>query len=263
MKIILSTFLCLSAAWAFAQEGQDPQAKSSGQSALLETFASQGVRVDLENKLIEVDAFICQRDEPLEYLYIDQPRGKDHEALIYSRGVSAETLNAAMLMLGVQEGQNGKVILVDPQPTPEQAQKGAPRYTFEPASGDGFYLYVSWEILGKDGTIEKHCVRAEDLVLNHRTEQTYKRGRWVYLGSRFLKPHSKAKEVFAAAAEGNYVSLVNFSPANHLLMGADPLSEDQTVWFPNLYLLPPLNHPVKLLFAHQPFERLVPTLSDD
>ena len=253
MKKLLTILLCCGTAWAIAQEPND--------KSLLETFAEQGVRVDLERQLIEVDAFVCQRDEPLEYLYIDQPRGKDHEALLYSKGVSAEMLNAAMLMLGVKEGQNGQFKPVEPQPTPEEASKGAPRYNFEPASGDGFFLYVSWERVSKSGQVEKYCVRAVDLVLNLRTEQTYKRGRWVYLGSRFVRPHSKAPEVFAATAEGNYVSLVNFSPANHILGGADPAADSQTVWFPNLYLIPPLNHPVKVLFARNEIELTVPTLS--
>ncbi len=233
-------------------ETQEPGASSApaGQAELLAQFAEQGVVVDLERHSIQLQGTLSVLYEALEYLLVIQPQGKDYESLLYCENVSAEALNAAMLMLGVQKGINGRVTAADPAPTLEEIQNGADPSVVQPASGDGFYLYVSWEeeIMGQ---IEAFCYRAEDLVINARTEGTYQRGKWVYLGSRFLKPHRDAKEFFAAQGEGNLISLCIFEPANHLLAGADPDSDDEQVWYPNVFLLPPVGHPVRITLTRE------------
>jgi hypothetical protein len=243
----------LLAAGPAASTDQEPTPDANQVEAVIAAFAEQGVLVDPSRGRIEVSAFLCQRYEPLEYLLIKQPEGKDHEALIGCNDLSAEALNAAMLMLGVEKGVNGKLISVEPAPTMEEVRAGAATYTVERATGDGFYIYVSWEI-EENGHTERYVYRAEDLVLNVRRESTYARGKWVYLGSRFLKPHKDAEEFFAAEGEGNLVSLVYFSPPSHLLTGADPAGDDQNVWYPNAWLLPPTGHPLKVIFTREPIE---------
>jgi len=241
-----------------------PQAESSPRQGslvpVLKELASKGVRADPSRGLIEIDASICQRVEPLEYLLVIAPRGKDHESLVSTHDVSAEALNAAMLLLGVQKGENARLIPRDPPPTKEEIEKGIYPYKVVPARGDGFYIYISWEVEKKDGPPERYFFRAEDLVLNVRRQQTYTRGKWVYLGSRFFKPHKDAPELFAAEAEGNLVSLCNFNPPSHLLTGADPEAENQYIWYPNVYLLPEIGHPVKVLFSRRPLEEPPPAV---
>lgn len=225
---------------------------SSPQAELVALFAEQGVQLDLERRTITLHAQICVRYEPLEYALVIQPQGKDHEALLSCVDVSAEALNAAMLMLGVERGRNGSVRAVEPAPTLEEIQNGADPSIVEVASGDGFYMYVSWEEdIG--GVREPFHYRAEDLIINARTEGTYQRGKWIYLGSRFVKPHKDSPEFFAAQGEGNLVSLCIFEPANHLLTGADPDSDDEQVWYPNVFLLPPAGHPVTVTFTREPW----------
>lgn len=227
------------------QPAQDP-----AQAALVARFAEQGIRVDLDAKTIELDARISNLREPLEYLLVLQPQGKDYESLLSCAGIPAEALNAAMLLLGVEKGQNGRVTPVEPPPSLEEIQNGAEPYVMRPASGDGFYIYVSWEEQ-IDGQTEPFVYRAEDLVINARDEGTYQRGKFVYLGSRFVKPHKDAQEFFAAQGEGNLVSLCLFDPANHLLAGSDPDSDNQDAWYSNIFLLPPMGHPVKVIFARE------------
>lgn len=239
-----------------AQEpGQAPrQAQDPAQAALVARFAEQGIQVDLAAKTIELEARISNLRDPLEYLLVLQPQGKDYESLLACTGIPAEALNAAMLLLGVEKGQNGRVVPVEPAPSLEEIQNGADPYVVEPASGDGFYVYVSWEEeIG--GQAEPFFYRAEDLVINARDEGTYQRGKFVYLGSRFVKPHKDAQEFFAAQGEGNLISLCIFEPANHLLAGGDPDSDNQDAWYSNIFLLPPMGHPVKVIFAR---ERLDP-----
>ncbi len=240
-----------------AQRLQDP-APADAAAEVLRQLAAQGMRVDLGRGLIEVDAEVCQIYEPLEYLLIVQPRGKDHESLFLVKDLNAAALNAAMLLLGVEKGQNGRFVAKDPPPTREEYEAGVPDYTIEPAAGDGFYLYAGWEETRADGVVDKHFHRVEDLVLNVRSERTYERGKFVYLGSRFIKPHKDADELFAADAEGNLVSLIYFPYENHLLTGKDSEADNQYIWYPNTYLLPEIGHPVRLLFSREPLETPAP-----
>lgn len=228
---------------------QEPAPSAADQ--LVNRFAEQGVHLDLDRKTITLSAKISSLYEPLEYVLVIQPQGKDYESLLYCEEVSAEALNAAMLMLGVEKGRNGSVTAADPAPTLEEIQSGADPSVVVPASGDGFYCYVSWEeeIAGR---AEPFCYRVEDLIINARTEGTYQRGKWVYLGSRFVKPHKDADEFFAAQGEGNLMSLCIFEPANHLLTGADPDSDDEQIWYSNVFLLPPAGHPVTVTFTREP-----------
>lgn len=252
MKGLRAGIVLLAALAGAAPGSQEPAAAAPPRAELLARFAEQGVRVDLERREISLTARVSVLREPLEYLLVIQPQGKDYESLLYCEEVSAEALNAAMLMLGVEKGVNGSIRAADPPPTLEEIQNGADPSVVTPASGDGFYLYVSWEE-ETDGGVEAFCYRAEDLVINARTEGTYRRGRWVYLGSRFLKPHKDADEFYAAQGEGNLVSLCIFEPANHILAGADPDSDDQQIWYPNVFLLPPLGHPVTVTFTREPW----------
>ena len=239
-----------------------PQEPGSSQplptQELLRELARHGVRLDPEAGLIELDARVCQVYEPLEYLLVSVPRGKEHESLFSVEGVSAEALNTAMLLLGLQTGINGRRMPKDPPPTPEEYAAGIDGFYTLPAEGDGLYVYACWEKETEAG-VESYCYRAEDLVLNVKSERTYQRGAWVYLGSRFIKPHKDAPELFAADAEGNYISLCYFSPANHLVTGADPEADNQYIWYPNLYLLPEMGHPVRLVLSLEPLESPLPS----
>jgi len=239
---------------ANTQEPASAQDPASGQDpnliAVLTALQEQGVTVNTTQQTIRIDARICQRIEPLEYLLVMQPQGKDHEAMFATEGIAAEALNAAMLLLGAEKGVNGEYTATDPPPTMEEVQAGVAPYSYTPAQGDGFYIYAEWE-RELNGRMERYRYRAEDLVLNIRDETTYQRGRWVYLGSRFVRPHKDAEEFYAAQGEGNLVSLVNFDPANHILAGADPSADNQSIWYPNVYMLPAIGHPVEIIFSRQ------------
>lgn len=248
------------AALVLPQEPETFLPAASSQDEVVKQLSSLGVRLDITRQLIEVDGFVCQDREPLEYLLVNE-HGKNHEALLRMENVSAEALNTAMLLCGTEVGDNVNYIPVDPPPTKEEFKNGAPMSTEVPASGDGFYIYVAWTTSKPDGTVEPYLFRAEDLVVNVNSDRSYHRAPFVYLGSRFIKPHKDAAEMFAADAEGNLVSLVYFKPANHLLTGNDPDASNQYVWYPNAFLLPEIGAPVKILFSRKPLGPPTPTVS--
>ena len=82
----------------------------TGGDEVINAFSAQGIDVDLKSKTISFPVRICQLREPLEYLLVLQPQGKDHEALFYSKNLNAEALNAAMILLGAVPGQPGVVV---------------------------------------------------------------------------------------------------------------------------------------------------------
>lgn len=221
----------------------------TGGDEVINAFSAQGIDVDLKSKTISFPVRICQLREPLEYLLVLQPQGKDHEALFYSKNLNAEALNAAMILLGAVPGQPGVVV----EEKFEESELGKPSLSYKPPVGNGFFLYVDWAVEGESGSIENYRYRAEDLVLNVREERTYQRRSWVYLGSRFVRPHKDAKEFFAAQGIGNLISLVHFDgPADYLLAGADTEGFRQSVWYPNIFLLPPIDTEVKLTLKFSP-----------
>ncbi len=222
--------------------------------ALERAFADGGFVVDFERREIRFPVRVNLLWDPLEYLLVVQPQGRDHESLfaVDEDEIDVRMLNAAMLLFGVEPGTPGTTEAVQPRPTPEEVRRGADTVVTHPARGDGFYLTAYWTETMDDGRVEEFCYRVEDLVLNARESRTYQRGHWVYLGSRFVKPHEDAGEYWSAEREGNLISLVAFGTGHELLTGADPDSGYQDVWFPNVFLLPEVGHQVELVFSLDP-----------
>ena len=94
---------------------QEPGAQDPLRDQITEELRAAGVRIDLDRQLIEIDATICQDREPLEYLLVTE-RGKDHESLLKCTDLSAEALNTAMLLMGVEAGKNYEVKEISPPP---------------------------------------------------------------------------------------------------------------------------------------------------
>jgi hypothetical protein len=87
-----------------------------------------------------------------------------------------------------------------------------------------------------------------------------RRHKWVFLGSRLVKPREgDAQEAFAADLEGNLINVALFEQGNTLLTAALPECLEQTIWMTNFWLVPPRDAHVELVFSK---ERLV-TLPKD
>jgi hypothetical protein len=54
--------------------------------------------------------------------------------------------------------------------------------------------------------------------------------------------------------------VVYFEPANHLLTGADPAADNQYIWYPNIFVMPPMDAPVRLLFSREELVEAPPRL---
>src|SRR5438552_5110248 len=203
---------------------------------LVDAFAKQGIHLDLERRLVSISAVVDIRGDLLEYLLVN-PRGAAHESTFVTNVVPSQ-LNTALLALGVQPGKNADWVRKDPPPTPDEIKNGVPAYEVKPPEGDGFFLYAAWKSEG-----ETYLYRVEDLLLDLSTGASMRRHRWVYLGSRLVRPREEpgqksAQELFAADVEGNLVNISFFEQGNTLLTGALPQCLSQTIWQTNAWLVP-------------------------
>jgi hypothetical protein len=211
---------------------------------VLEAFREVGLVLDVGSGVCAVPVTVQVRDDLLEFLLTDV-HGSSHEAML-TTVVQPSVLNTALLLLGVQPGQNARWIEVDPAPTLEERRQGVSPYDVRPPEGDGFYLYLAW----REGE-ETHLHRVEDLLRNLATGRSMRRHRWVYLGSRMWPGSEGEPERFAADLERNHINLALLSQGTTLVTAALPESQWQSIWLPNAWLLPPRGTDVHLYFSRE------------
>jgi len=230
--------------------GKDPAAEAArlrqGGEATLREFTEelgrQGIRLDLERKTVAVEAAVQEPQMPVEYLLVG-PRGAVHET-VFTSEARPSLLSTALYLFGLEPGRNVQYRDKNPLPSEAEMAEGALPYEVIPPSGPGVFLYVEW----KEGE-ERRRYRAEDLILNQKTGRTAARVRWVFLGSRWLRPAPKDPQVFAADLEENIVSVCFFASGNQLLTNPDLEGQEQHLFFSNHWLLPPKGTKVSLVFS--------------
>jgi hypothetical protein len=79
---------------------------------LLKEFRGQGLELSLEAGWCALNARVLARYQPLEYLLVG-PRGQGHESLLGTE-VKPSALNAALLLMGAQAGQNARWVELPP-----------------------------------------------------------------------------------------------------------------------------------------------------
>lgn len=223
---------------------QDKPAPSPA-AGLEKLFAAQGIHLDVEKGWCTIPAKVLVREDLLEYVLVN-PHGQAHESMFVTEVVPS-TLNVALLALALKPGKNATWRERDPKPTPEQIQDGVSPFEVVPPAGDGVYFYAAWKAGG-----ETYWYRVEDLLLDRSTGQTMRRHKWVYLGSRMVKPRAdKSEEAFAADLEGNLVNVALFEQGNTLFTSALPECLKQTIWMTNFWLVPPRDAQVELVFSRE------------
>lgn len=241
--IALTAAICTVAVLAsFAVEDQKPAPLPA---ELTKAFAAQGIHLDVEKGIVTIPATVLVREDLLEYVLVN-PSGQAHESMFVT-DVVPSVMNVALLALGLKPGKNAAWVLRDPKPTEAETRDGVSPYVVVPPSGDGVYFYAAWK---QDG--ETYFYRVEDLLLDRSTGQTMRRHKWVYLGSRMVKPRSdKNDEAFAADLEGNLINVALFEQGNTLFTAGLLECLKQTVWMTNFWLVPPRDSKVELVFSRE------------
>lgn len=211
-------------------------------------FEENGIRLDVKQKAITVNAEVGRPDQPLEFLLIHQ-RGKTHEALFVCKA-KASVLNAAFLALGYEKGENARVVDRDPLPTPEEVAKGAPIFDVFPPKGMGVWFTVRWKRVDEDGEEVQMEAPVEDLVLDLVTERPVADASFIYLGGNMAPMYRDEPPVFMGDYEGNLISVVYKSPPNHLVTMHHERANDDQVWW-QTELCPAIGTPVEFVIHRQ------------
>jgi hypothetical protein len=120
-----------------------------------------GEVVDMNEKKIVLDAIVSNYNMPLELLACSAG-GKDYESLVVLK-CKPRNIQTALMMFGLKEGEKPK----------KQGEIMKP-------TGDPVVIIIEWESKGK-----KFSYRAEDLIIDIRTEKPWPRVGWIYTGSTF------------------------------------------------------------------------------
>ncbi|MCA8964911.1 MAG: hypothetical protein H6838_11275 [Planctomycetes bacterium] len=225
---------------------QDPEAEAAKKvlAEVMAQFEKEGIKLDGKAQTLTIKAVVNDPPDPIEYLLVHR-RGKRHEAMFWTPS-KASVLNAAMLMLGLEQGKNANYVEKDPPPTLEEIEKGVDPLIVTPPQGKPFWMTVRWK--DAQGKTKEYCV--EDLLLDRTTGKPATDCSWVYLGGRMAQLYKNEPEVFVADFEGNFVSVCYLSPDNHLgTMVHERARDDQNWWITDL--LPPPETAVEVVFHKQ------------
>jgi hypothetical protein len=165
---------------------------------------------------VRVPARFVLRSGSLEYFAVLKG-GKEHETLISLLGNTPKgerrpkdfgaRLNNAIQAIGFKRGKPVRFTAAGRVP-PE---------------GDTAYLFVEWEEKG-----ETVVARAEDLIWDRVDEKPMERGKWVYVGSTFVKGDDAGTKVFAADLTGEAVA--TYSSPDTMFDNTTSADADDTVY---------------------------------
>ena len=226
---------------AACQETQQPPDPKQVLDEVLAQFKKEGIELDSKAQTVTIPVTANEPQNEIEYLLIHR-RGKKHEAIFVTR-TRPSVLNAALLMLGLQPGQNATYTEKQPPPTFDEIEKGADPIIITPPKGMQFWMTVHWKT--PEGKQVDYCI--EDMVLDLSTQQAVVDCSWVYLGGRMARIYKNEPEVYVADMEGNLVSTCYMSPDNHLAtMVHKDARDQQNWWFTNK--MPPHDTEVQFVF---------------
>ena len=163
----------------------------------------------------------------VEYLVCGQD-GKEYESLIVV-DATAQEIHKALSELGVEVGKPPGYDVEKDEPTPP--------------TGTAFVISVAW----KKGDVTKK-VRAEELVLNVKTQKPLKQVAWVYSGSRIVPDLDSEDEdaMIPQAFMSNDIVALRLFDASALFQNPLPESSEENIYKKNDALLPELGTPITL-----------------
>jgi len=212
LQFILALVIGL-AACGVAPAGEEARPKEEG---------PQPIRLDKEKSVLEIDGRICLAEGPLE-LFACAEGGKEYESLISLKG-EPWRMHLMLLLMGLKPG-------------------GGPEYQGDPTRpwGDTAVVEVRWE---EDGKVVRK--RAEDLILDVKTEKPMPHVEWVFVGSKFEK-NEEGKDIYAANRDKSIITV--FHDPYTILDNPLETGGDDTVYIVNTKAVPPVDTKVTLVIT--------------
>lgn len=186
----------------------------------------QEVWLNAKEKQVLLGGRICFREGVLE-MFACMRHSKEHESIVAVNAKSS-MLHAALLAAGAEPGQP---VIWDPD--------------YRPASGPKISIDVIWV----DGEKKKQQVRAQEMILNAKTNKPLELD-WVFGGSGFWKDPEDNKEYYRGDG-GDMICVSNFASATLDLPVESSNSNDFLLYRANPEKVPPLETRVYLLLKPQ------------
>ena len=190
--------------------------------------------MEKEKRLVltgEISKALGEYDEHLrgavEYLICGRD-GKEYESIIIVNATAKEIYDA-LSKLGVEVGT----------PPGYDEEKDEPT----PPTGTAFIMSVAW----KDGD-EMKKVRAEELILNVKTQKPLQQVAWIYSGSRIVPDLDSEDEdaMLPQAFMSNDIVALRVFDASALFQNPLPESSEENIYKKNDAVLPELGTPITL-----------------
>jgi hypothetical protein len=202
----------------------------------LRKFAT-GVRIDWQERVIEVDAEVALREGPLELLACS-PQTREHESVLVVRARPMH-IHQAMGLIGLEPG--------NPVRFDAESDKVLP------PSGTPLYVAVR---LGRGK--EAEVVAAGALMRRSGGGEPPEDLPWVFAGSRTFRSGR-----FGADADGTVVCVVDFDTAL-VALGALHSADNDQLWLEaNTPAIPPRGTPCTLIIAPRTDRDIVVSLDED
>jgi hypothetical protein len=200
---------------------------SESEKALCELLSGMGVRYLPHERRVEVAGWVNMQRGLIE-VFACAPEGKTHESVVVLDCVPSG-LHAGLLALGLEPG--------------EPVELGTDG-SYRRPTGAKVEIHVAWSTI--DG-VAKRC-RAEEWVWDQKRERAMEPGAWIFAGS-FLQQASA--DATSATYAANYVkSLVTtYHDASSVLENPWLDGVDDTVYYSNERVVPPVGTPVTVSFA--------------
>ncbi len=188
-------------------------------------LAQGGVHLDTGTQTVSIAVAVNRPTNDVEYLLIHQ-KGKKHESILITQ-VEPELLNAGLLALGLQPGENAQRVDKDPMPSMEELKSGVSPFTVVPPKGMPVFMTLGWQ----DAQGQAQQMMVEDLIYDWEGEEAVTGNQWIFLGGRMAAFYRGDPPVFAASMEGNLISVCYMEPPNHLLTMRHPHARWDANWW--------------------------------
>ncbi len=227
-----------------ATEAESEQAKTEKKLEIVKVsediFDLGEIRINKKTREITFPATVeitgipdAKNQTIVEYVLVN-PEGKIHESLFLTE-IKPSHLNVAFKLLGYKESKHlFRVVNKNFQPQ-EEYEKATPEQIKE----SRFDMVIKWK--GSDGKVVSHNIN--ELIHNAETDKPMEAGPWVYGGSFIYQGKYVAdlnKDLFAIFTDRG--SIGNYAGEGR---------EDDTLWFPNSKVMPPMG--TKTTFHLTPF----------
>jgi hypothetical protein len=187
-----------------------------------------GLWIDTERKWVIVDGSVCLREGPLEMFVCSHP-AKQHESIITTAPINAETIHTSLLAIGARTG------------SPVQFQ---PEY--KRATGSVIDIVVVWV----DEADNISTSLAQDWIKKGNTRKTMQYA-WVFGGSGYWKNPNTNEKVYYGN-EGSLVCLSNFPTATMDLPVESSNSDAARLYYANTSEIAPVENQVRIVLRNRP-----------